>query len=190
MDSISLMMEEHQYILRMLKVVRKICIGIMNGDSINYEDFDKIIDFIKVYSDDHHHGKEEKFLFDKMVEHLGALGHKLVNHGMLVEHNIGRLYIQELISALERVKLGDEESRIDVVANAISYTHHMKRHIEKEDAVVYTFARRQLSDEILEEINNDTKVFEDNAVKNNTQQYYISLLDFFEKKTKLITLLP
>ncbi len=46
MDSIKLMMEEHQYILRMLAVVRNACYGILKGSEINYEDFDKMIDFI------------------------------------------------------------------------------------------------------------------------------------------------
>lgn len=182
MDSIKLMMEEHQYILRMLKVVRKVCIGIMNGDTIIYEDFGKIIDFIKVYSDDHHHGKEEKLLFNKMVEHLGTLGNKLITHGMLVEHDMGRLYVRELVSSLERVKHGDEESRIDVIANAISYTHHMKRHIDKEDLVVYTFARKQLPAEFLEKVNNDTIDFEEKASKDGIQEHYISLLESLENK--------
>src|SRR5690554_6925728 len=144
MDSIKLMMEEHQYILRMLTVVRKACLLIMKGQAIDYNDFEQMIDFIRNYSDVHHHGKEEKLLFNEMVEHLGNLGSKMVNQGMLVEHDMGRLYIQELVSSLERTKQGDDESRIDVIANAISYTHHMVRHINKEDQVIYTFAMKQL----------------------------------------------
>jgi hemerythrin-like domain-containing protein len=182
MDSINLMMEEHQYILRMLAVVRKACTGIMKGEAIIFEDFDKMIDFIRNYSDVHHHGKEEKLLFNEMVEHLGNLGHKMVNHGMLVEHNMGRLYIQELISSLNNVKQGDEESRIDVVANAISYTHHMKRHIEKEDLVIYTFARRQLPAEILTKVDHDTIAFENTAREKGIQDHYISLLESLEER--------
>lgn len=182
MDSIKLMMEEHQYILRMLKVLRKACLNIMDGQDIDYEDFDMIIDFVKNYSDVHHHGKEEKLLFKEIVEHLGALGNKMVNHGMLVEHDWGRLFIQELVSSLDRVKQGDAESRIDVIANAISYTHHMKRHIDKEDAIIYTFAKRQLPAEILEKVNKDTIDFENEASKKGTQEHYISLLESLEVK--------
>lgn len=182
MDSIKLMMEEHQNILRILVVVRKACIGIMNGNAINYEDFNKIIDFIRNYSDVHHHGKEEKFLFNEMVEHLGALGNKLVTHGMLVEHDIGRLYIQELVAALDRVKNGDEDSRIDVIANAVSYAHHLKRHIDKEDNVVYTFARKQLSKDILKKVDDNTISFEANAKEKGVQKHYISMLQDLEEK--------
>jgi hemerythrin-like domain-containing protein len=182
MDSVKLMMEEHQYILRMLKVVRKACYKLMKDSSINYEDFNSMIDFIRNYADAHHHGKEEKLLFQEMVTHLGPLGNKLITHGMLVEHDSGRLFIQELKEALTRVQNGDDESRLDVIANAISYTHLLQRHIEKEDSVVYTFAQRQLSPEILEKVNRDTEAFEAAAMEKGTQQQYQELVQTLESK--------
>lgn len=182
MDSIRLMMEEHQYILRMLTVVRKACYQTMQGEAINYDDFNQMIEFIRGYADAHHHGKEEKLLFNQMVEHLGPLGNKLVTHGMLVEHDLGRLFIEELREALARVRSGDDESRLDVIANAISYTHLLKRHIEKEDTVVYTFAERQLPKEILEAVEQKTLEFEDAAKNSGTQKHYIDLLADLEKK--------
>ena len=71
MDSIEIMMAEHRLIERMLKVMRKACYGIMQGEEINYNDFEMMIDFVRNYADAHHHGKEEKFLFNEMVTHLG-----------------------------------------------------------------------------------------------------------------------
>jgi hemerythrin-like domain-containing protein len=182
MDSIKLMMEEHQYILRMLAVVRNACYGILKGGEINYEDFDQMIDFIRNYADAHHHGKEENLLFHEMVTHLGPLGNKLITHGMLVEHDSGRLFIQELRDALARVKSGDDESRLDVIANAISYTHLLKRHIEKEDTVVYTFAQRQLSPEIMDQVNRDTAEFEKAALEKDIKNYYEQLVTKLEEK--------
>lgn len=44
MNSIELMMEEHKYITRMLKVIRKASDKILTGEEICYEDFDKMID--------------------------------------------------------------------------------------------------------------------------------------------------
>lgn len=76
MNSIQLMIEEHKYIMRMLQVVRKACSEILQGKQICYEDFDDMIDFIRKYADEHHHGKEEKFLFKEMTEHLGPIGDK------------------------------------------------------------------------------------------------------------------
>lgn len=40
--------------------------------------------------------KEEKFLFDHMVKELGKIGKNLITHGMMVEHDSGRLYMSDL----------------------------------------------------------------------------------------------
>lgn len=182
MNSIALMVQEHELISRVLKVMRKACLGIMQGEAICYEDFEKMTDFVKHYADEHHHGKEEKFLFKSMEEHLGALGQKLIRNGMLVEHDLGRLYMSELKSALERTKAGDEESKLDVIANAISYTHLLERHIGKENEVVYTFGERQLSPEIMQEVNAQTEVFEKEATAKGIQQHYQRLVEGLEEK--------
>lgn len=182
MNSIALMVEEHEFISRMLKVIRKACLGIMRGEAICYEDFNQMIDFVKNYADDHHHGKEEKFLFKAMEEELGALGQKLIRNGMLVEHDLGRLYMSDLKAALERTKAGDEESKLDVIANAISYTHLLTRHIAKENEVVYTFGEKQLSKDILEAIHEKTRVFEEEAMKKGIQAKYKTLLKTLEGK--------
>lgn len=182
MNSIALMVEEHEFISRMLKVIRKACLGIMQGEAICYEDFNQMIDFVKNYADDHHHGKEEKFLFKAMEEELGALGQKLIRNGMLVEHDLGRLYMSDLKAALERTKAGDEESKLDVIANAMSYTHLLTRHIAKENEVVYTFGEKQLSKDILEAIHEKTRVFEEEAMKKGIQAKYKTLLETLEGK--------
>lgn len=149
MNAIEIMMNEHRYIERMLKVVRAACCKVLKNDIYDYSDFDLIIGFIKEYADGHHHNKEERFLFNKMVENLGVLGEKLVKHGMLVEHDFGRLYVRNLEEALKKVKAGDEEAKLDLIANAISYCDLLTRHIDKEDRVVYTFAKRELKEEIM-----------------------------------------
>ena len=180
MNAIDLMMEEHRYILRMLKVVRKVCFKVFQGADINYEDFNLIIDFIKNYADGHHHNKEEIMLFNRMVENLGALGEKTIKYGMLVEHDMGRLYIQNLKEALEKVKSGDEEAKLDVVANAISYTHLLQRHIDKEDKVIYQFAKRELKKDIFELIDKECVDYEKNNI--HVKNENILILEKLEEK--------
>lgn len=182
MDGIVLMVEEHGNIKRMLAVIRKACLTILNGQEINYEDFAEMTDFVKNYADNHHHGKEEKFLFNRMIAELGGAAEKLVKYGMLVEHDMGRLYMMDLKEALEKVKLGDQEAKLDVIANAISYTHLLSRHIDKEDNAAYTFAKRELSPETLEEINKQCDSFEQEEEAKGTQKKYLQILQQLEEK--------
>ena len=180
MKAIEIMNEEHKYILRMLNVVRKVCFRIMNGEEIIYEDFNKIIDFIQNYADNHHHKKEEKVLFTKMVEHIGETAEKAVNQGMLVEHDLGRLHIRELVEALDKLKAGEEEAKLDVIANAISYSHLLTRHIDKEDRVIYKFAERNLKEETMQFVNLECENYEVN--NEEIRNKYILLLEELEKK--------
>lgn len=180
MNAIEIMMNEHKYIIRMLKVVRKASFEILKGKEIDYNDFELIVSFIKNYADGHHHNKEEIFLFNRMVENLGALGEKTVKHGMLVEHDLGRLFVKQLVEALDKVKEGDEEAKLDVIANAISYTHLLERHIDKEDNVIYKFANRELSEDVLRVIDEECVKYEDD--NNKVGEENIKLLEDLEKK--------
>lgn len=184
MDGIVLMIEEHKNIKRMLEVLRKSCLSIMNGKEIDYTDFEMMIDFVRNYADNHHHAKEEKLLFNRMVDEIGGAAEKLVKFGMLVEHDLGRLYMKELEEALAKVKAGDYEAKIDVIAHAISYTHLLNRHIDKEDNVVYSFAKRALSEEILNKVNMECNAFEEEMNRAGVQNKYIEILELLERKYK------
>lgn len=105
-----------------------------------------------------------------------------MTHGMLVEHDWGRLFISELVQALSRVKDGDDESKLDVIANAVGYANHLTRHIAKEDTVVYTFAEKNLSKEQLDLVHKQTEEFEKEADRKKVQDYYIRMLERLEAK--------
>ncbi len=180
MNAIEIMNDEHKNITRMLKVVRACCYKVLKGEEINYDDFSKIVEFIVEYADKHHHKKEEIMLFNRMIENLGPIAEKLVQNGMLVEHDLGRLHVTQLKEALEDVKKGDDERVLDVIANAISYTHLLQRHIDKEDNVVYKYAQRELNIDILELIDKECKEFEEK--NEDVKIKYLSLLEELERK--------
>jgi len=184
MDGIVLMVEEHKNIKRMLRVIRKACLTVMKGNEIDYNDFEKMIDFVRNYADKHHHEKEEKILFNRMVDEIGGAAEKLVKFGMLVEHDFGRMYMKDLEEALGKAKAGDEEAKLDVIANAVSYTNLLSRHIDREDNVAYPFARRELCEETLNKINMECHSFEEETNKAGVQNKYIKILEIFEEKYK------
>lgn len=182
MDCIGLMMEEHGYIKRMLAVIRRYCYKILKNEDVRYEDFFSLIDFVRSYADRHHHGKEETLLFNRMLDELGPIAEKLIRHGMLVEHDLGRMYMQELETAVNKAMAGDDESRLDVIANAISYTHLLTRHIDKEDEVVYKFAKTRLSKETMEAVERDCSQFEQDGENRSRRKKYLEMLAEFEAR--------
>lgn len=180
MDAIKLMMEEHENIKTMLKIVRKASYSILEGKEVNYEDFNKIIYFIRNYADSHHHKKEEIMLFNRMVDEIGETAEKVVKYGMLVEHDLGRLYITSLSEALESLKKGNEEAKLDIIANAVSYTNLLERHIHKEDNIIYKFAQRELKEATFKVINKECSEFEDEFLKVKNEN--LSILEELKNK--------
>lgn len=183
MDAIELMVEEHKNIKLMLKIVRKISANIINAAEVDFDEFEKVIDFIRNYADKHHHKKEEDYLFNKMVEEIGPTAEKVVNQGMLVEHDWGRLFIRRLDEALKELKGGNEEAKLDIIANAVGYATHLGDHIHKEDNVIYNFARRQLKPETMEEINKECASFEKEAT--GEAKKYLDILNELAKKYEI-----
>ncbi|NLZ47510.1 MAG: hemerythrin domain-containing protein [Clostridiales bacterium] len=180
-DAIELMMHEHKVTKRVLSVIRKMCIAVLKGQEVPYEDFNRIIDFIRNYTDKHHHGKEEEILFKKMRDDIGETLVGAPISGMLVEHDLGRLYVKSLEEALERVKNGDQDSKVDIIANGVGYADLLNRHIDKEDKVIYTFARRSLKEDAITYVNEACEKVEEEALKNKIQNKYESMVEELEK---------
>ncbi|AKA70697.1 hemerythrin domain-containing protein [Clostridium scatologenes] len=182
MNALEIMVGEHSNIKRMLKIVRKYCYKVLKNEALDYNDFYKIIDFVRNYADKHHHSKEENILFDLLSNQFGE---KIKNGpimGMLVEHDLGRLYMSNLENALKRLEAGKEDAKLDIIANSISYTDLLTRHIEREDTALYKFAERSLSEENVKILNEKSEEVEKNAALNSIQDKYQKLIDELERK--------
>lgn len=165
MDAIKYMNVEHENILRFVKVARKMAQNILENKKIDFNDFELAVSFIKEYADKFHHQKEEDILFNKMVENLGDVAVKVINHGMIVEHDFGRLYVSDMIDSLNKLKQNQDEHKLDLIASIISYTKLIERHIEKEDKVIYNFAKRELKKEIMDIVNLESMEIEKNNIE-------------------------
>lgn len=182
MKSIQLLVDEHKNIKRMLKVIREISERIFRHEPVDLNDFDDVIDFVKHYADQHHHDKEEKIFFDEMGKHLGE---SIVDGPLLAmfsEHDLGRMYISNLIHALDGVKNGKEIKKVDIIANSIAYADLLNRHIDKEDDTIYVYGENNLSEESLAYVEEEMMKVEAEAHEKNLQEKYIQILENLEAK--------
>ena len=178
MYCIETMEKEHANILELLKVVRSMCCQIIEGEKADVEDFRKIIDFARNYSDRQHHGKEEKFLFNEMEARLGAMGQNLIRHGMLVEHELCRGHIHDLENALDLYEKDPKTIyKMDIIEAANGYATLLTRHIKKENAVVYPFAERSLTPELLKEVDAKVEMFEAETAAQGIQKKYCAMIE-------------
>ena len=100
------------------------------------------------------HQKEEELLFKAMLETKDEMANNLVNHGMIVEHNLARLYVWELENALKAYQKDPTvKLKLAIVTNTMSYVYLLRRHIDKENRVAYPYGERLLSKEVIEKLN-------------------------------------
>ncbi len=180
MKAVQTLRDEHKNILRMLKVVKSLAIITFNTKEVYYEGYRNAIEFIRNYADKFHHGKEEDILFKKMSSELGPAIEKGPIFGMLAEHDLGRLFIKTLEDALIKAEKGDEDAKVDIIANATAYTDLLYRHIDKEDNAIFNFADSQLKPETHEELNIEFENAKKGLNSDETERKYIALLEELE----------
>ena len=186
MKAVQTLRDEHQNILRMLKVVKSLAIHTFNTKDVYYKGYYDAIDFIRNYADKFHHGKEEDILFKKMSSELGEAIEKGPIYGMLAEHDLGRLFIKNMENALIEAEKGNNDAKVDIIANATAYTDLLYRHIDKEDNAIFNFAENQLKAKSHEELNSD---FEEAKVRLNsdeTERKYVAILEELESYVKAL----
>ncbi len=66
---------------------------------------------------------------------------------------------------------------LGVITHAAAYADLLQRHIQKEDNVCYTYAQRMLSNAEKNQIDAETKAFEEEAEQNGILQKYLAWLD-------------
>lgn len=178
MQGIEILVEEHKKIIQLTQLFQHLCCNMIDGREVDVQVFQKGIEFARNYADKYHHGKEEKILFRIMEEKLGTIAVKLIHQGMLVEHDLGRYHLTELEAALDRFTCNPTtQEKLNIITHGAGYANLLQRHIEKEDAVVYTFAERMLSVEDKETVDKETMVFE----KEVDKLYMEELIGWIEK---------
>ncbi|SDK14629.1 hemerythrin domain-containing protein [Natronincola ferrireducens] len=184
MKAVKILMDEHQNILRMLKVIRRLCLQTFNTKEVYYKGYYAAIDFIRNYADKFHHGKEEDILFDKMSTELGEAIKTGPIYGMLAEHDLGRLFVKNLEEALHKAEEGGEEAKLDIIVNAVAYTDLLYRHIEKEDAAIFTFAEKSFNNDLQHWVDAEFENAKERLDSEKTEEKYIALLNELESYVK------
>lgn len=177
MYGVELLKEEHVNILKFIEVLERKCCEIIDKGHLDIDFFRESILFGRNYADAFHHGKEEKILFRVMEEKLGSTAQKLIRNGMLVEHDLGRYHTKELEHALDRYeKTQSVMDKLQIIVHAGGYADLLKRHIAKEDEVVYTYAVRMLDEDTKQEVDDLTqKLLEEESQRQIEKKYLLWL---------------
>ncbi len=135
------LMIEHRLIERMLAVVRRVLAEIDAAHRVDPHFVDTAVDFIRVYADRTHHGKEEDILFRKLAAKPLSAEDRRVMEELIEEHRFARRITKELVAANNDYRHDKMEALADIAAALRTLTEFYPRHIEKEDRIFFPAAR-------------------------------------------------
>lgn len=147
---------EHEGVKLMLRILGKVC---AKPEEINQEHFTKILEFLKVFVDKCHHGKEEDLLFPA-VEKAGVLKEGGPIGVMLIEHQQGRGYIKGMSETFDRFKKGERKASVKIAENGASYIALLTQHIDKENNILFPMADQVLSKATQDQLNEEFEKLE------------------------------
>jgi hemerythrin-like domain-containing protein len=144
--------QEHEAIKLALEILEKICQKLDGGGKVSAKDLEKIVEFIKIFADKCHHGKEEDLLFVEM-EKAGVPREGGPIEVMLTEHNIGRDYVKKMSEAVAKIQKGESKAPFSQFSqNAKGYIELLTEHINKEDSILYPIVDTHLAIETQNEL--------------------------------------
>lgn len=147
MQARALLMIEHRLIERMLSIIGEYLAEIESNRGVDPVFIDTAVDFIRMYADRTHHGKEEDILFRDLKKRPLSAELKHTMKELIEEHAFGRLMTQALVEANMRYRNGDDSALADIAAGLRALVEFYPDHIEKEDKFFFPLARAYLTDE-------------------------------------------
>ena len=141
------LMIEHRLIERMISVIKDVVEEIESKHKVDPVFVDTAVDFIRVYADQTHHGKEEDILFRNLKKKsLSAEDQRLMNE-LIEDHVFGRQTTKALVEANTRYRNGDDTALTDISDKLKTLIDFYPKHIEKEDKVFFPASRNYFTDE-------------------------------------------
>lgn len=137
--------DEHDAILRMLDVTDESARRLDAGENVPAHVLNGLLEFLKLFADRCHHGKEEDLLFP-LLEKKGLPRNGGPIGVMLHEHELGRKLIAEMSAAAEAYTTGDQGAGARWAQPARHYSALLREHIQKENNILFVMAERMLSE--------------------------------------------
>jgi hemerythrin-like domain-containing protein len=160
MKPIGPLMWEHRLIEKMLVSLMKHVDKIEKSNKVNPVVIDVAVDFVRMYADRTHHGKEEEILFRDLAKKNLTPELKKIMQELLDEHVWGRKTTAALVAAKNEYLRGNESKLAEIIDWARQLGNFYPKHIEKEDKHFFYPCQEYFSKEELDKMLAEFWVFD------------------------------
>jgi hemerythrin-like domain-containing protein len=141
------LMIEHRLIERMISLIKDALEQIELTNRVDPVFVDTAVDFIRMYADRTHHGKEEDILFRELSKRPLSAEDQRIMKELIDEHVFGRQTTKAVTEANIRYRKGDESALADIASGLHTLVEFYPKHIEKEDKVFFPASKGYFTDE-------------------------------------------
>lgn len=149
--------KEHDAILHVFKIMGALMETEEKEDTAKLQYGGEYVHFLKTFADKCHHGKEEDYFFEALMNNGMPEKDGLIAD-LLQEHSLGRQHIQAMDAAL---RAGDLNA---FTTTAASYRSLMEHHIEKENGILFVNADQMLDAAEQDELFEQFEAYEESVI--------------------------
>ena len=158
-----LLMIEHRLIEKMISIIKQKIQQIKTTGKADLIFIDAAVDFIRIYADKTHHGKEEDILFrDCDKKNMSKEDKKIMNE-LIEEHLYGRKIVAELVEAKEKHMKGIDTLNT-IVEKLTDLTEFYPGHIVKEDKIFFPDSEKYFSETELNKMLREFREFDETMI--------------------------
>lgn len=176
MKPTDVLIKEHDAILVMLEILKVISTRLENSEYVKPEHLPQIVEFIRVFADKCHHGKEENLLFISLKK-AGMPVEGGPISVMLSEHDMGRNFVGEMDAAASAYARGSKSAARQFAKSALGYVALLSQHILKENKVLFPMADRMIPLAEQNQLVEDFEKVETDIIGEGTHERFHALLD-------------
>lgn len=144
---IAILLIEHRNIESVIEVMDREINNMMESNKVKPVFIDEAVDFIRMYADKSHHGKEEDIFFKALYRKKLSDDHKAYIDDLVQDHKMGRKQVGELVNAKEQYIKKHEDTFGQIIKSMKWLVDFYPRHIEKEDKHFFKLYLEYFTDE-------------------------------------------
>jgi hemerythrin-like domain-containing protein len=168
--------KEHEAILKMLEAAEEVARQLDGNIPVAPETLSGLLEFLRLFADRCHHGKEEDHLFPALeLKGLPRIGGPI--GVMLFEHEQGRSLIKQMGEASEAFTAGAADAGRRWAVAARSYIDLLRSHIMKENNILFMMADQMLSESEQEALSEAFERVENDKLGPGTHERLHALMD-------------
>jgi hemerythrin-like domain-containing protein len=143
------LMIEHRLIEQVITFLGNETANARLGRQMQVSTVDTVVDFVRVYADRTHHGKEEEILFRDLQKKQLSIEDSRIMRDLEQDHRVARQLVKDIVDAKRRFEAGNELAMVDVLQKCDSLVDLYPDHIRKEDKIFFPSAMRYFSQQEL-----------------------------------------